>query len=259
MRETGLMFKAPLVRAILAGKKTQTRRLVKPQPVFTGVDDLWAVSGHQGGKPWVEDWKDGSAPPKSLNAYSPFGGPGDRIWVRETFAKVHNTAGCERYGAGFDPTRSSASQHREGKVFDTEGWRYRATWDRTHSGPWTPAIHMPRDASRILLEVVTVRAERLQAISAADAAAEGLTRLSKDGGRVWKYGIPEGDGMPGPTGWQWRDWEQDPREAFRKLWDQLAPAGAKWIDNPWVWVAEFKAIEIKGKILEGPPAYAGRW
>ena len=141
MRERPILFSAPMVRAILAGAKTQTRRIMKPQP--TRVD---------GGVPFGDGPKWARAAPGSAVISCPHGKRGDRLWVRE----AHYIIG----------------EHRE--VF------FRATQDSNNSptlswpGPWRPSIHMPRWAGRITLEVTGVRAERLQSISAADGWAEGI-------------------------------------------------------------------------------------
>jgi len=102
---------------------------------------------------------------------------------------------------------------------------------------------MPRWASRITLEITAVRVERLHDISEADAVAEGLACITKDGDRTRKYGIPDADGMPGTDdhGWPWNEWRSDPREAYRKLWESINGPGS-WDLNPWVWVIEFKRV-----------------
>lgn len=102
---------------------------------------------------------------------------------------------------------------------------------------------MPRWASRITLEVTGIRVERLQDISEEDAIAEGLSGITKDG-KLIKYGIPDQDGLPGTdnTGWPWRDWQKDPRDAYRRLWESINGRGS-WDANPWVWVVEFKRVE----------------
>lgn len=120
---------------------------------------------------------------------------------------------------------------------------FREGFDRSGSPRWRPSIHMPRWASRILLEVVSVRVERLNDISEGDAKAEGLAEISKDG-KMFKFGIPDRDGLPGTDdhGWTWRDWKHSARNAFWQLWDSINGEGS-WDDNPWVWVVEFKRID----------------
>ncbi|MDR3003653.1 MAG: hypothetical protein LBV14_05405 [Acidovorax sp.] len=143
MKETGLMFKAPLVRAVLSGQKTQTRRSVKPQPAPN--------HPHDGGTVWVP--KDGLHIPvgsvghlsvkEKMGISCPMGQLGDRIYVRETFAPY------------------------ERDCF------YRADSGSAAMDPWKPAIHMPKALARIWLEVTGVRVERLQQITEADCIAEG--------------------------------------------------------------------------------------
>ena len=138
MKERPILFSGPLVRAILEGRKTQTRRLVKPQPdgqpIVDASDGAWYVDGGM----WCRR--------------CPFGAPGDRLWVRESF--------CPRY-------------------FDNGAPAFAADWtgesaDCVSKPKWTPSIHMPRALSRIDLEVTAVRVERLQDITEEDAAAEGV-------------------------------------------------------------------------------------
>jgi hypothetical protein len=136
----------------------------------------------------------------------PYGKPGDRLWVRETFGYItlaENEAFTMRRPDGC-PVRVyyKAEAIRE-------GW--------TDMVPWTPSIFMPRWASRIMLEIISVRVERLQDISEADAFAEGIS-----GG----------------------DWLGDPVGEYKKLWNSInEKRGFGWDKNPWVWVIEFKKLE----------------
>jgi len=218
MRERPILFSGPMVRALLEGRKTQTRRAVKVQ----SPDGVW--SPERDGKWWPtngEDYVD-------TGVACPYGKPGDRLWVRETWGAVPRLAGCEKVC----PERDH----------DGQGIRYRATWDRVHSVRWRPSIHMPRVASRISLEITEVRVERLQDISEDDARAEGLKAITKDGHTV-KYGIPDSDGFPGTddTGWPWAEWNVDPRKAFRRLWERINGAES-WAANPFVWVLSFQRV-----------------
>ena len=181
MKERPILFSGAMVRAILEGRKTVTRRVVKPQPDFLG------------------SMTDPTTPFKTLGAglhgqiVCPYGKPGDRLWVRETFAV---------YG-----DEKMAAIH------------YRA--DRPHhvgqkGMGYKPSIHMPRWASRILLEITAVRVERLQDINRGDAMAEGC---------------PFPNMAAGP----------DPRQWFAELWQEINGAES-WAANPWVWVVEFNRV-----------------
>ncbi|ECC7770413.1 hypothetical protein DDJ99_24880 [Salmonella enterica] len=204
MNERGMIFNAEMVRAILDGRKTQTRRPIKwKQTRFTEIaerDDgsLW---------PWAEDCERGG----DIWFACPYGEIGDRIWVRETF-RVHSRA-----------TDVATLVYRAS---------VRNSWtEQTHRVPiavcdkpatpekWTPSIHMPRWASRILLEITDVRVERLRDLSEEDAKSEGRTP-------------PAGGVLPG--------WEY--RINFRDLWMDIYGTDS-WEANPWVWVIEFKRVE----------------
>jgi hypothetical protein len=202
MKERPMLFSAPMVRAILDGRKTVTRRVVKPQPL------------------WVADpsvpFKTHDANPKGI-IYCPHGKPGDQLWVREAFSGPR----CMDASDGCKAVPPS-------KWGDGSRIWYWADGNPTE-GDWTrprPSIHMPRWASRILLEIVAVRVERLQDISEADAVAEGCKpirpELMLDGLIV----------RPGRSA----------VEEFRHLWEQIN-GGGSWEKNPWVWVIEFKKLE----------------
>lgn len=108
-------------------------------------------------------------------------------------------------------------------------------------GRWRPAIFHPRWATRLSLKVTDVRTQRLQDLSRQDAIDEGLKSVSKDR-RLFKYGIPERDGLPGAKGWQWQDWDSDPVRAFARLWDSLhgKKSGEAWADNPDIIAVSFE-------------------
>ncbi|MBW0795199.1 hypothetical protein KX852_05915 [Pseudomonas aeruginosa] len=192
-RERPILFNDQMVRAILDGRKTVTRRVMKPQPVLDG--HFWTYGG--------AGWSDriNSLTPvagHSLAARCPYGQPGDRLWVREAWA-------C---------TLVAQAPGEEWVV-------YREGDNRTDcGGPWKPSIHMPRWASRILLEITAVRVERLQDISEEQARAEGYPaeRECETGGS-------------GLDAWLW----------FRSLWGEINGPEA-FTANPWVWVIEFKRV-----------------
>ena len=202
-KETGLMFKAPLVRAILSGQKTQTRRMVNPQPhedrMHQSVDP--PTRGSAGEWTW---WAGNHTQGIYHSAKCPFGKPGDRIYVRETFAN--------------HPKFPQIAFRADGEEFeDADGW----LWEPK----WTPCLLMPKTAARIWLEITGVRVERLQDISEADASREGLQYSTE------RMGHWCGNG---------KDWQMTPRQAFRDLW---VSTGSDWAANPWVWVIDFKRID----------------
>lgn len=204
MRERPILFSGPMVRAILDGTKTQTRRVIHPQPscARTAGDPhgwRWKYQPKKKGAPLVE-WGTDTRAWGGLLAYAPWKA-GDRLWVREAWA-AHGA--FARFGTG-------------------RVW-YRADENPAHVGPWKPSIHMPRWASRITLEVTGVRVARLQHISEADAIAEGCH---------------DSDGAPT------QELSGTARGAYALLWDDLnADRGYGWDANPWVWVVEFRKVEV---------------
>lgn len=216
MKERPILFSAPMVRALLAGTKAQTRRICKAAKLHDSGEDYRDDDGW----PLFDASIDGAG---DIRIRSPYGVPGDRLWVRETWIP----------DPPIDDTWASTVWNGCGRRIDEVPERFRhpafcayaAGW--LH-GPivWRPSIHMPRWASRITLEVTGVRVERLQDISEADAIAEGIVRWT--GGR-WKCAAP--DGMAHPTA----------REAFRCLWESINGPGS-WDANPWVWVVEFRRV-----------------
>ncbi|WP_130995545.1 hypothetical protein [Klebsiella variicola] len=211
MTERGMIFNAEMVRAILDGRKTQTRRPIKwKQTRFTEIGER-----EDGSKwPWSEDAEHAC----DFWHPCPFGALGDRIWVRETFAAL-------------EPGSYEQVKPQDGHCQDL---RYAAT-DRLAKSDadirgykWVPSIHMPRWASRILLEITDVRVERLNAISEEDARAEGII----DGGCL-NCGEPEPCGCANP--------EPDATDAFAYLWQSIY-GQENWNANPWVWVIEFNRV-----------------
>lgn len=213
IKERPILFSAPMVRALMDGSKTQTRRILKGSTEFKGPYSPAYLEQHKESEGWKR--------------ICPHGKPGDRLWVREAWQSL-----CDH-----DHLKPS-------EIPPGSDVQYPATYDGWVSKR-RPAMFMPRWASRILLEIVDVRVERLQDISEEDARGEGLKALTKDGQTI-KYGIPDRDGFPGTDddGWPWREWEQDPRKSYRKLWESINGPGS-WDANPWVWVIEFKKVEEK--------------
>lgn len=222
-RERPLLFKPEMVRALLAGTKTQTRRRYKaryPEP-YEVLED---------GVPWQRG-EDGIYHRRE----EPYGVAGDRLWVREAFA----------FDVSLDEVAPSNVEPRSGVEWfaDGDGNGRRQSFER---GKTRVSIHMPRWASRITLEVTDVRVERLQDISEDDARAEGLTCITKDG-ETFKYGIPDRDGLPGTDddGWPWQEWEPTARAAYKKLWEKINGPGS-WDANPFIWRIAFPTIDRRG-------------
>jgi hypothetical protein len=196
IKERGMIFSGPMVRAILEGRKTQTRRIVKPQP-----DKDWMPMGIGLYNPTKID-RDGEEYPaeevfgmwdEDSGWVCPYGMIGDRLWVRERFALHDNLEPPIIYYYSDDQ-----------KKYESDG-------------AWKPSIHMPRWASRITLEVLKVRVERLQDIRSADVVAEGCAFASD-------------------------------LDYYRQIWNGLHGKGA-WEKNPWVWVIEFRrvGVEVRGE------------
>lgn len=192
MKERPILFSGAMVRAILSGQKTQTRRVVTPSPdlIHCGIP---FINGHGQGGPGTKD--------RFIRC--PYGQPGDRLWVRETF--IHEPADYCWEASVSIPCQPETTVYRADYEGDTRG------------AGWTPSIHMPRSLSRITLEVTGVRVERLQDISRGDAMEEGC---------------------PFPN----MMYETDPVAWFADLWCTIN-GPESWIANPWVWVVEFKRVQ----------------
>ncbi|MDM4221801.1 hypothetical protein QTP17_23925 [Klebsiella pasteurii] len=223
IKEKGLIFNSEMVRALLDGRKTMTRRPIKWRQ--TRATEI--AEREDGSKwPWSED-------AENVCDYwhpCPFGAVGDRIWVRETWAILGNEDGCcidweeklckadERSAARI--YRASCEQ-RPGNyglwsIPDDADWKPH-TKDYQYEGAWRPSIHMPRWASRILLEITNVRVERLKSISDSDAIREGCSTAN----------MKSGDCVA---------------DVFARLWSSIYGAES-WNANPWVWVISFKRVE----------------
>jgi hypothetical protein len=207
-KERPILFSAPMVHAILSGKKTQTRRLV--QLVFDGETTGDGVT--TGG--YAPDCSKGWGRAK----------PGDRLWVKETWTKGDREP-CDCL-PGACPCKSAV--------------HYRADWGGIDDDVrWTPSIFMPRWASRITLEITGTRVERLQEISEEDAKAEGISEVSfyPDDGFPLSVGYMAGkDDGKTPL-------ETTARSALSKLWDSINEDRASWESNPFVWVITFRKLE----------------
>lgn len=218
MKERPILFSGPMVRAILEGRKTMTRRVVKPEGahyLFPFLD----LPGNQTGE-WA--WCS-SSHVVGKHIHCPYGQVGDRLWVRENFCPIYPQD--PHYNGGRPIEYDYAATYQHGyRLGDLIGEKKK----------WKPSIHMPRIASRILLDITGVRVERLHEISEADAQAEGVERVVAGVG--WRrYCDPDSEevGVP-PCG--------DARRSFRSLW-KLINGDESWNANPWVWVVEFKRVQ----------------
>ena len=217
MIERGMIFNGEMVRAILDGRKTQTRRPVR----FPVLDKN--LGCELAGNELAGELSAGNY----LN--SAFGKPGHRIWVRESFqGPLVSEEFFEEYRA--HPEKFETPQYCEYSADGGAKPEYCDLDDNLRHG-WRPSIHMPRWASRILLEITNVGVQRLQSISPNDAAREGLVKLPATG----RYCINQGDQYFGGA-------SHDAREVFSWLWASIY-GEESWNANPWVWVIEFKRIE----------------
>ncbi|EAC0654436.1 hypothetical protein ABP79_18510 [Salmonella enterica subsp. enterica] len=208
MKERGMIFNAEMVRAILDGRKTQTRRPIKwKQTRFTEIGEREDGSNW----PWSEDTE------KVCDYWHPcpFGAVGDRIWVRETFG----------WQIRRDPV-GGTGEFRVYRATTPDAVRYQTASGEAAPMKWVPSIHMPRRASRITLEITDVRVERLNNISYDDAISEGIKQ-------EWTC-IDPGLGSYAH--------KNDVQDDCETLWKSIY-GEESWAANPWVWVIEFKRIE----------------
>ena len=206
-----VLFKTEMVQAILDGRKTQTRRIIKPQPEIT--NNWYSWNGH-----WPNS-EHGACGCNVLDGFSdamawraPFGKVGDHLWVRETWGVIR----------AFDDLSPSIIHHDTivgYKTDPTDKWYQ--TGFSGDAGKWRSSIHMPRWASRITLKITSIKIQYVQEITTADAKAEGVKESFVMPDHVVSMGYVH---------------------AFRELWDSInSDRGFGWDKNPWVWVIEFEA------------------
>ena len=208
MKERPLLFSAPMVRALIAGTKSQTRRVVKApgwDPASPEYGGLTGIKQHADERIGLQAyfWHARSALAHGVRC--PYGQPGDRLWVRETWREWSDAAW--HYAA--DGLVLPKQRDRELAEFLAQ--RAPFTWE---SYTWRPSIHMPRAASRITLEVTGVRVERLQDISTRDCWAEGIAASP----------------------------DVDPVHEYRELWELINGRGS-WESKSWVWIVEFRRVQ----------------
>lgn len=229
MKDRPILFSGPMVRALIDGTKTQTRRIVKPQPAalhHLGIHRAKVNDGPHCQR--IYEW--GMEQPVNgcfVSECCPYGVPGDRLWIRETIA-VHSRH-CEGQGIGYTLEYRADGRTRELQpdlrvLPGHECYPHQKIADKG----WRPSIHMPRWASRITLEITDVRVQRLQDISEEDAALEGV----EGKGKTWACPLLK-SGLCLVV--------DNPRRAFRGLWDMVNGAGS-WYANPWVWAISFRRI-----------------
>lgn len=226
IKEKPILFSAPMVRAILDGRKTQTRRIIKPQPQYEILGNFPC-------------WND---PQTNKRIVCPYGHTGDQLWVRETLAaesyaakgwnaisyKADDDEVCVEAPEGWSPPRNNITTHREsGDNIPQGGFDYYTAI--------VPSIFMPRWASRITLEITGVRVERLNDISEADAVAEGIAYDHSEDGLFYYV-----KGLMRETAIDSRE-HRPAIQCYAKLWGHINGAGS-WDLNPWVWCIEFKRI-----------------
>jgi hypothetical protein len=232
MKEHPILFSGEMVRAILAGRKTVTRRVIKPQPDID-TDTRWRYDGidAEDGGHWIELLSSDGMPTEKYKCVAdkcPYGEVGDRLWVREKFRLV-DFEYVDDWNAS---VQCGADMELGPRLHDLDD-------DSGIKTGWRPSIHMPRAASRITLEITDVRVERLQDITEDDAISEGMLLYHEWETAEYKKVVNEAheNGTKPPLGFS-------PRQRFIHLWDALyAKRGYGWNTNPYVWVISFMVIK----------------
>jgi hypothetical protein len=227
MKEHPILFKGEMIRAIIAGQKSQTRRAMRNQVVSPGIVQL-ARPGY------CEIVNEHGV--QIPGFHCPYGQPGDQLWVREAWSvEMLSAYGTkDGYHSNYALRYKADLSEREIEVLPGEPDPYIKLYENQRFD-WRPSIHMPRLASRITLEITGVRVERLQDINEEDAKAEGVERTVT------------GDG--------WRRYSDDPEQesagltpcasainSYQSLWSAIN-GDDSWNANPWVWVVEFKRVQ----------------
>lgn len=240
MKERPILFSGDMVRALLDGRKTQTRRIVKlPHNNPLGQWEPTSIGGPNGGRTAAGDtvplqgaiWHTRTGD----SLMCPYGQPGDRLYVRETWAAYWGPPALGARVVTDAAVRQSDGSIAHASAAEPLSVRYAADMDgeAPFGRKWKPSIHMPRWASRITLEVTGVRVERLQDISENDAVAEGIRQHGEKCGWVNECQLSDGK----------RHFDSSAYGMYRQLWDDLnAARGYGWDANPWVWMIEFRRI-----------------
>lgn len=254
MKARPILFSGPMVRALLDGRKCQTRRAIKPQPVIDG--------GWEGPPGWALFWKENEdgLSPEELARLCPYGQPGDLLWVRETFSTGWNLNPHTDKPIDEDSEGRPVPIHAFYRATEPENFRWLGDYGNlTENIPWKPSIHMPRWASRLTLELTEVRVERLQDISEADAIAEGCNA-------GWL-----GDALPDtPIGGGFTISSPGTYASaagqYQILWNSINGPDS-WDADPWVWVLGFRGHQqnvdtllksMQAEASRGAPHHAQR-
>lgn len=235
MKERPILFSGPMVRALLDGRKTQTRRIVKFPLIDKNMGCELAGCELAGSQ-------------EDSRANCPYGHPRQRLWVKETHSKILTSANPKVDYVVFPGAVGGGQQWSDGQFFPAPLGEYaKGAFDRIK---WRPSIFMFRRHSRLLLEIVDVRVERLQNITDEDAKAEGIDFFDDFMGNDYsgkqyknylfetsspKRGTKTTDDANRILGFK------SPVDSYRTLWDSINGPGS-WALNPWVWVLQFKRL-----------------
>lgn len=250
MKEAPVNFTAEEVRATLENRKSQFRRVIKPQPEFQdhgdGTNSDWVVEWcHPRSGCLIAEWSEGQVAPQAMLDCCPFGKPGEKLWVRESFVELlavspasdePNEWGNRPYRRIEEPTShkradGSTAWHYDGldiawaadghvEFCDGDGFTGESA-DRDDMPRWKSSMHMSRAFSRLTLEITDVRVQRLQEIGFNDCIAEGIHPIG-----------PEHD-------------PAIPRSEFHVRWNKLnVKRGYSWESNPWVWVVSYSVLPV---------------
>lgn len=239
MKERPILFSGEMVRAILEGRKTQTRRVIKPQPIDlpNGVYCNPYNNNYEHFTFWTHDDKmiltAGGNIKNTAHWKCPYGHPEDRLWVRETWWATNKKI----YPSGVLPDiyfKADFTNIKNNKTEKCKLCNHKIS-NKNHAVKWFSPLFMPRWASRINLEITNIRVERVQDITAEDCTKEGIIGVQRGGGyqydtqKEWNYKNPIS--------------ARTPVLAYKQLWDSInSKRGYGWAVNPWVWVIEFRRI-----------------
>lgn len=230
-KERPILFSGEMVRAILDGRKSQTRRVINPVRGFEQ-NNICKAGMPYAADSWAVWWHSAETERVGCLQTCPYGVPGDRLWVRETLRR-DPVANVWYYAAG---------KPEDLVMFAPEDYSDALVWAHHKERDVCVSIHMPRWASRINLEIINVRVERIQDISFDDCLAEGVIAT-----HFWEKckgeTVPNDLGMPSGDIDMDRGWIAYAKEAYRDLWNSInEKRGFGWKVNPWCWVVEFKSL-----------------